>query len=382
MLPEIVFWISLGAVLYTYILYPVLIGAMVLLFSRKRARPDGELPFVSIIISLYNEERVLPLKLKNLSELDYPADRIEFLFGSDGSTDGTNRILEESTLPGLMLRAFPVRRGKVAVVNDLVPAAKGSVVVFSDANTLYQKGTVRRLVERISDPAVGGVCGELVLRSAAGNAAGRGEMSYWSYETLLKRWESECGTILGATGGVYAIRRDLFAPLPVDRPVVDDFLTPLQVVRRGYRMVYEPAAIAYEDASDSIDREFRRRVRIGAQDFSSIRYFADLLNPARGFVAFALWSHKILRWCVPFLALAVLVTTAMLAGEPGFYRWALTIELAVLAAAALGWLTERLGLRVGILGVPYYFVAMNLALFVGFLTFITGRQKATWEVYR
>jgi len=382
MLPEIVFWISLGAILYTYVLYPALIAVMVLLFSRKRPHPDGELPFVSIIVSLYNEERVLPLKLKNLSELDYPADRIEFLFGSDGSTDGTNRILEESTLPGLTLRAFPVRRGKVAVVNDLVPAAKGSVVVFSDANTLYQRGTVRRLVERISEPGVGGVCGELVLRSAAGNAAGRGEMSYWSYETLLKRWESECGTILGATGGVYAIRRDLFAPLPVDRPVVDDFLTPLQVVRRGYRMVYEPAAIAYEDASDSIGREFRRRVRIGAQDFGSIRYFADLLNPARGFVAFALWSHKILRWCVPFLALAVLVTTVMLAGESGFYRWALISELAVLAAAALGWLTERLRLRVGILGVPYYFVAMNLALFVGFLTFLTGRQKATWEVYR
>jgi cellulose synthase/poly-beta-1,6-N-acetylglucosamine synthase-like glycosyltransferase len=207
-------------------------------------------------------------------------------------------------------------------------------------------------------------------------------MSYWSYETALKRWESECGTILGATGGVYAIRRDLFAPLPVDRPVVDDFLTPLQVVRRGYRMVYEPAAIAYEDASDSIDREFRRRVRIGAQDFSSIRYFADLLNPLRGFVAFALWSHKILRWCVPFFALGVLATTVILAGDSSFYAWVLAIELAILAAALLGWITERLRLRVGLLGVPYYFVAMNLALFVGFLTFVSGRQKGTWEVLR
>jgi cellulose synthase/poly-beta-1,6-N-acetylglucosamine synthase-like glycosyltransferase len=383
MLAEILFWISLGAVLHTYFVYPAMMGLLVRI-RRPQAAPDPPpaLPRMSVVVSVYNEESILPEKLKNLETLDYPHDRIEFLFGSDGSTDRSDEILKNASLPGLHHYSFAQRRGKVAVVNDLVSRARGEIIVFSDANTMYRPDTIRSLTAQFADPRVGGVCGELLIQARATTAAGESEGSYWSYETYLKRWESIYQTILGGTGGVYAIRRELFRPLPTHKPVVDDFLIPLEVVRQGYRMVYEPGATAYEEATDSMGKEFRRRVRIGAQNFSGIPEFADLLHPRHGFVAFALWSHKVLRWCVPFFAAIMLATSALLAAMWSLYFWILVGELAILASAFIGWAAERVRIHLGIFSMPYYVVAMNIALFVGFLKFVAGRQRTTWDIIR
>ncbi len=378
----VIFILALAAIAYTYVCYPAIMA--LLAWSRSPLPPPAAHalpPGVSVIISVYNEEGVLDGKLDNLSHIAYPEDRIEFLVGSDGSSDRTCEILAASPLRNLKFFAFSERRGKVAVLNDLVARSRGEIIVFSDANTLYNEQTVLHLVHHFADPSVGGVCGELLL-NAVRDTTGAEEMSYWKYETLLKRWESKYRSILGATGGVYAIRRGLFTPLPTHKPVVDDFLIPLEVLRRGFRMVYEPAALAFEEIAGSVRAEFNRRVRIGAQNFSGIADFLDLLNPRRGYVAFALWSHKILRWCVPFFALTAFGASAALATVDGAFVVIFGVELAILVAVLFGFLAERLALRIGRLGLPYYVIAMNVALLVGFVRFISGMQTTTWTTER
>jgi cellulose synthase/poly-beta-1,6-N-acetylglucosamine synthase-like glycosyltransferase len=378
----VIFYISLAAILYTYCCYPVVV-ALLAWSRRPETLPSAAVPppMVSIVISVFNEERILPAKIENLSRVAYPEGFIEVLFGSDGSTDRSCAILSASALPNLRVFDFPARRGKVAVLNDLVASARGEIIVFSDANTLYDDQTIHQLVRHFVNPAVGGVCGELLLNSG-GTRAGNEEVSYWEYETLLKRWESQSRTLVGATGGVYAIRRELFKPLPAHKPLVDDFLIPLEIPRRGLRMLYEPAALAYEDTGGSVRAEFNRRVRIGAQNFSGIPEFIDLLHPRYGYLAFALWSHKILRWLVPFFSLLVFGTTAALMFVNPAYQVIFGLEVALLALVLVGYLSEALHIRIGILSIPYYVIAMNVALLVGFFRFLLGRQKTTWNTER
>ena len=378
----LIFYISLAAIAYTYCCYPAIM-ALLAWTRRPAAAPPrhAALPKISVVISVYNEESVLQAKLENLSRIAYPDESIEFLVGSDGSSDRTCEILAASSLKNLRAFPFAERRGKVSVVNDLVAQAKGEVIVFSDANTLYNEQTISRLVSHFADPGVGGVCGELLLNAGHGRTGGE-EISYWKYETLLKRWESSYRTILGATGGVYAIRRELFKSLPTYKPVVDDFLIPLEVPRRGLRMVYEPAALAFEETAGSVQAEFNRRVRIGAQNFSGIPDFLDLLNPRRGYIAFALWSHKLLRWCVPFLAVLAFTASAVLAFVDRTFVMVFGAELAVFMVVLIGGIAERARLRIGLLALPYYGVAMNVALLVGFFRFISGRQATTWTTER
>lgn len=380
---EIAFWASVLGIVYTYALYPLLVGLLAALRRRSAPAPDPDtMPGVSVVVSVFNEGCILREKLANLAALEYPADRIEFVFGSDGSTDETVALLRDASLPGLRLFPFTDRRGKSAVLNDLVRESRGEIIVFSDANTMYDPATVRRLVGHFGDPRIGGVCGELLLRSPVETAAGTGETSYWEYETRLKKWESAYATIVGATGGVYAIRRELFRPLPDGKPVVDDLLIPLEVVRRGYRVVYEPGALAYEEASGSIAVEFRRRARIGAQILSGMPEIADLLNPLRGFIALALWSHKILRWAVPLFAVVIFGASMALAPDSVLYAGLLAAGLAGSLLALAGWIAERRGFRLGIFGLPFYIVAMNVALTTGFVRALTGRQRTTWTVER
>jgi len=379
----IVFWCSLLSVVYSYFVYPLIVG----LIAKTAAAPlprgdDGYLPEISLVVSFFNEDAVLPEKLRNMEAVDYPADRIRFLLGSDGSTDGTNRLLASWPRPNKSVLTFPARRGKAPVLNDLVASATGEIVIFSDANTMYHPATVRKLVRMFADPAVGAVCGELVLVPEGSDASGSGEVSYWAYESWLKRNESAIHSLLGATGGVYAIRRSLFEPLPLGKPVTDDFLIPLRIVMRGYRVTYARDAIATEKTSGSMKGEFSRKARIGAQNFAGIGEIAPLLLPKAGFIAFALWSHKIIRWFVPFLALFALAATVVLAASSLFFTVVLACEAAFLLAGLGGFLADRQRVSLGPAGLPYYILAMNTALFLGFVRYILRLQRTTWEVLR
>ncbi len=383
MIPVIVFWASLALIVYTYLLYPALVFVGSLLVRRKDPQSAGEYaPAVSMVISIYNEEKILPGKLKNIASLNYPPEKLEVLIGSDGSTDGSNGILRDSRLPNLHPLLFPGRRGKGPVLNDLLQHATGEIVIFSDANTMYDAGSLLNLVRHFSDPTIGAVCGDLRLQSDLSTSGGIGEWTYWKYESIIKSSESRCRTLLGATGGIYALRRSLYEELPVNKIVTDDFLTPLRVVRRGYRVVYEPRALAYEYATNSISGEYQRKVRIAASNFSTITEISDLLAPRKGFVAFALWSHKIIRWSVPFLLFLVLVTSAVLRSHGFFYLGVLIAFLLIVTLGFLGFVMERMRLKIGKFGIPYYFIAMNFALLAGFFKFILKRQQAVWNVVR
>jgi poly-beta-1,6-N-acetyl-D-glucosamine synthase len=379
---EIVFWLLIFLIAFTYFIYPVIVFILAKAILNRHI-PDAsyELPSVTVVVSVFNEAQILGKKLENLAAIDYPSERISFLFGSDGSTDKTTTILRRSPVE-ITVKEFPARRGKAIVLNDLVAEAKGSIVVFSDANTMFRPETIRKLVQHFADPSVGAVSGELRLVSHPETVGGIGESSYWDYENLLKQKESDVYTILGATGAVYAIRRDLYVPLPTSKPVTDDFLIPLNILKQGYRTRYEGEAHAFERGADSIGSEFRRKVRIGAQNFSSISEFVSLLHPRYGFVSFALWSHKIIRWCVPFMLIGVLASCLTLAASSAVYKWCLWAILSFLVVALMGFVLDKLKIESGPFTFPYYFVAMNAALFVGFLKFLLGKQQATWEIAR
>jgi cellulose synthase/poly-beta-1,6-N-acetylglucosamine synthase-like glycosyltransferase len=380
----IVFWFSVGAILYSYFLYPALIYVLVRMRGRKPEMPLATAQrSVSLVVSCYNEQETLPAKLADITKYSYPTEKIEFLFGSDGSTDRTDEILRAAEQTGT-IRAFTFaqRRGKASVVNDLVANARHDVVVFTDANTIFRPDTIANLVKRFDDPSVGAVCGKLVLLNPGEEPGRQNEHTYWEFENWLKNMESEFNTLLGATGGVYAVRRELYEALPTNRAVSDDFLTPIRIVMKGYRTVYAQEALAYEVSTPSIAKEFRRKARIGAQNYAGISEFRRLLAPSAGLTAFELWSHKIIRWFIPHMMVVAFLVPVALATVSSLFGWILVLQMLLVLAAIGGALADQAGIRIGPLGIPYYGLAMNLALFVGFWKFVFGKQRTTWDIQR
>jgi biofilm PGA synthesis N-glycosyltransferase PgaC len=375
---SVVFWVSVGFIFYTYIGYYVVLKILSKVKKAARILDASEKPSVSMLIAAYNEEGMIREKLGNCLSLDYPADRIEFLVGSDGSTDRTAAIVRETNDPRIRLFDFDRREGKLSVINKIVPEVRGDVLVFSDANTMYSPDAVRRMTAHFADPQVGGVCGNLKLINPNENIGGKGETAYWRYENALKALEGSIRTVFGATGGIYAIRRSLFEPLRVVRTSVsDDFLIPLKVVEKGYDIVYEAAAVASETTSVRMRDEFWRKTRVGSADYHSISQIRKLLNPFRGFVAFGLWSHKVIRWMVPFFLILLLVSNALLLDRTLYLVFGVLQGLFYILGG-LGWLISRLGGKSGPLAFIYYFIITNSALLVGFFRHVTGTQKPTW----
>ncbi|HYV66364.1 MAG TPA: glycosyltransferase family 2 protein [Myxococcales bacterium] len=382
----VLFWVAVLAILHTYLLYPLLLilldgfeqarSAWRYISGWERRRPAAQLglPHVSVLFSAYNEAACIGRRLENLLEQDYPADHLEILVGSDGSTDGTDAIVQHYAARGVKLSRGE-RAGKAGVLARLIGMAKGDVLVLTDANTEFEKDAIRFLVQPLRDPAVGLACGRLRLHSPLG--APIVESWYWKLESLLKMYESRRGCVMGANGGIYAVRRQLFPPMP-EGTVVDDFVAALRVLQTGYEVRYEPEAVAHEEAAPGHSDEYRRRVRIAAGCFRALSQFRDLLAPRHAFTAFALWSHKVLRWLVPQALIVALVTNALLAARSPLYGLLLLGQCGVYGMAALGLLgTSPRHLR-KLTDPAAHFVEMNAALLVGFLRFSRGTQGQTW----
>lgn len=383
---KILFWASIALVVYTYAAYPCLLILLASIhqilrdvrfaFGRRERRcvvPD-QLPSVSLIFSAYNEESVIEEKLLNCAELEYPASRLEILAGCDGCTDRTAALANAAGVSNTRIFDYSARRGKPVVLNELVARAAGDIVVFSDANTMLSKDAVTRLVRHFADPDLGCVSGELTFTAVANGA--RTEGIYWRYEVFLKFLESRLNMLVGANGGLFAIRRNLFSPVP-GHGIIDDFLIAMAIRAQGYRVIYDPEAMATEQTAATVGEEFRRRVRIGAGNFHALRYTWRLLSPMAGLLALAYWSHKVLRWSVPFALISAFSAALVLAGEP-FYGLSAVAALALCAMALVGYRLEGRQIRIAWLAVPYYFLSMNLALALGFLRCITGRQMLVW----
>ena len=372
----VAFWAAAVLLAQTYFLYPLWLVLLARLRPgppRAPARPSSW-PTVSLVVAAHDEAGCIGEKLANSLALDYPADRLEVLIGSDGSTDGTDAVVGAHPDPRVHLSTAP-RAGKTSVLNRCIPAAGGEVVVLSDANTRIDPGALKALVRHFQDPEVGAVCGRLQLYNPT--RAEYEESAYWKYESWLKALEGRQGAVVGANGGLYAMRRALFTRLPPST-IVDDFVIPLRLLDQGYRVLYEPLALASEETTEDYGREFGRRARIAAGNFQSLGLVPGLLSPFRGFPAFAFWSHKVLRWCAPALMLVALAANVALLEQP-FYQVTMAAQvgfygLAVLGSLAVGPLVVR---RTA--GVAYYFVTMNLAIAVGFWRFLRNSQGAAWE---
>jgi cellulose synthase/poly-beta-1,6-N-acetylglucosamine synthase-like glycosyltransferase len=373
------FWISVAAVAYAYVGYPVTIWVAARMFGRG-AEPgeiadDADLPYVSLLIAAHNEEAVIEARIRNALASDYPTDRLEIVVACDGCSDATAAIVRRYAHRGVHLIHIPQRSGKAATINAAMPQLASEVVVLSDANTHVDPAAIRRLVRWFTDRTIGAVCGRLVLTDAAIGANADGV--YWRYETFLKRCEGRLGALLGANGAIYAIRRELFVPIP-PATIIDDFVIPLQAkLRSGCAIVYDSSATASEETAPDIAAEFRRRARIGAGGFQAIGLLWRLSDPRRGWVALAFVSHKVLRWCGPFFMLAAALGSALLYRHP-LYRGALLVQAGFYCTSLAGALLPPMRLP-RLVRVAQLFTGMNAALLVGFWRWCSGAQGATWQ---
>lgn len=377
---QVCFWASASVLFYTYVGYPLVL----LIVSRLRPRPvrRAELtPNVSVIITAYNEEKDIAAKLENTLSLDYPSDKLEIIVASDCSTDRTDEIVREYAERGMRLYRQEERLGKTAAQNAAVERASGEIILFSDATTIYNKDVLRLMLPSFADETVGCVAGRLIYVDPAQSGTGQGARSYWGYETFLKQHESRVCSLIGASGCLYAVRRTAYVPMYPE--ACSDFLIATKMVEQGLRVVFEQAAVCTEETNKRSDRELRMRVRIITQTFTDLWRHRSMMNPLRsGFYAVELFSHKVLRYLVPFLLLIILSSSAVLAPRSIFYMLALVAQLCFYSTALVSWLLERMSVRVRLLALPQYFVLANLASVIAFYKFLRGEHYARWEPIR
>ena len=361
--------------LHAYVLYPL---SLLLLRGREADRGADEprvWPAITLLISAYNEERTLRRKLENVGRIDYPRDRLRTIVVSDGSTDATEAIARQFAARGIELVAFAGRQGKVACLNRVLPEVRSDLVVMSDANSMYEPQSLKRLARRLDDRDVGCVCGELLYDNPDRLASGAGESAYWSYERWVKRLEGRGGALLGANGAIYAYRRALFRE--VDPLMFCDDVIPIRIRIAGFRVLYEPSARCVEEAV-SEDTERRRRRRHASFGMRSmIAMVREAIAAGRGFVAYQAVSHRILRWFGGVWLAAILLGTPWLpAPWNAVCGWGQGI---LYTAAAAGFLLDRLGVRVTILYLPYYALALTAAGTAGLFHYVRDTDRPWWE---
>src|SRR5579859_37727 len=381
MLLSALFWFFGALVVYVYAGYPILLALMARLFPRQNSKNDRFSPPATLLISAYNEVQVISEKVENALALKYPPGRLEIIVISDCSDDGTDEIVTGYASRGVRLVRQPQRLGKTEGLNLAVPQASGHILIFSDANAIYQPDALRQIVAHFVDAKVGYVVGNARYRQIEGRvASAESEGLYWKLETWLKQKESTFGSVVGGDGAIYAIRHELFTPLrPTD---INDFLNPLQIVARGYRGVYEPAAVCFEDAGESFEKEFRRKVRIIGRSLNALLRAPKVLLPwVQPRHWFALVSHKLLRWLVPLFLIALFCCNIVLVDSP-FFRIALALQTLFYAFAASGWILEKRGKSVMVFYLPYYFILVNLASLFGIFNLLTGSLSPTWQTIR
>ncbi len=370
----LIFWFSLGLLLYIYVGYPLFVWALATLFGQAPTRKPIT-PFVSLLIPSYNEEAHIDAKLQNSLALDYPKDRLEIIVASDGSTDRTNAIVERYRGRGVKLLAMRDNIGKAAMLDRTVPLVRGEIVVFSDTSSELEPDALRILMQSFADSRVGCVSGLYRLKVGSDLRA-QGEGLYWRYETFIKQQESRLHSILGAHGAFYAIRKPLFQRLE-EGSINDDYLIPMRIVEQGYRAVYEPGAKSWEHEATSVEGEFARRRRIAAGNCQQINALRSLLNPLRGWVALCFFSHKVLRTLAPLLMIGTLISSWWLPRPLG--ALALILQGLLYASAYAGYLCQRRGKSVRWLSPPLYFCLGNLAMLAGLIKFVVSRQRPSWE---
>lgn len=384
------FWLGLFLVFYTYVGYGLLLAMLVFLKRRVQHTSTSSFrhtnqPEVTFIVAAYNEADCIVEKLHNSLAFHYPPEKIHYFFVTDGSNDGTPDLLRNH--PSTYGKNFYLfheseRKGKIAAVNRVMNHVKTPITIYSDANTYVNPEVIENFVRHYNDPHIGAVAGEKRIRlSELEEASSAGEGLYWKYESLLKKWDAELYSVVGAAGELFSIRTDLYEPIPQDT-IVEDFYLTMRIAAKGYRVAYEPDAYASETGSASISEELKRKIRIAAGGFQALQRLSALLNPFRyGMLSFQFISHRMLRWTLAPLSLPLIfLTNIVLAAQlGGIYTVLLLGQLLFYLFALFGYFFEKRKVKIKFLFVPYYFCFMNYAVYLGFFRFLSGQQSVLWE---
>ncbi|MBS1600327.1 MAG: glycosyltransferase family 2 protein [Bacteroidetes bacterium] len=383
---KIVFWFSLFIVFYSYIGYGILIYCLVKLkkiFFSKKFPGENQLfePDVTLVVSAFNEEDFIEKKIENTFQLDYPPSKLKIVFITDGSTDQTATIIGK--YQRIILLHQPERRGKVAAMNRAMKFVTTSYVIFSDANTLLNTICVKEIIKHYRDPKVGGVAGEKkVISTTDSMAAGVGEGLYWKYESFLKKMDAALYSVVGAAGELFSVRKDLFEDAG-EHVIIEDFVQSLKICMKGYIIQYEPNAFAMESSSATMKDEQKRKIRISAGAFQAMIIVKDLFNVFKyPVLSFQFISHRILRWtlCPVCLVLLFLSNAVLVTQETNsFYVFFFEGQVMMYSIAIIGWIFANRNIMVKVLYVPYYFLFMNLSVFIGFSRFLKKKQSVMWE---
>ncbi|MFA6146801.1 MAG: glycosyltransferase family 2 protein [bacterium] len=370
-------------ILYTYAGYPILL--ILLKYFKKnrieyRSSANSMNPSVSIIITAYNEEKAIRDKISNTLELDYPAEKIQIIVASDGSTDQTEEIVRSFSSRKVKLISVSGRKGKTAVQNAAVLQATGDILVFSDATSVYQKDAIKELVRFFDDPNVGCVGGRLIYRAEGDSASSKGGETYWEYERSIKEYESEVGSLIGVSGAIYAVRKRIYTPIPPDQ--ISDFVIALQTVEYGYRVAFASQAICSETTMRQAGNEFGMRVRVALRSLRALWYKRKIFNPFRfGLFSIQLISHKALRYFVPQMLIILIIFNVLLLRNAE-YLYLFCLQIVFYSLAIAGKILDDRGYALKPASMAYYFCLVNIASLYAFLKFIVGEKIITWEPIR
>lgn len=376
---EVIFWLIIGSIFYTYFGYPLLI-VFLSLFIHNRIKKGAIEPEVTLLITAYNEEKNIAEKLENTLSLDYPKEKLEIIVASDASDDKTDDMVRGFSNRGVVLNRVEGRVGKTETQNRTVKIAKGEIIIFSDATTRYKRDAIKKVVRNYHDPSVGAVSGRYKYVNPTGAPVGIGTILFWKYENLIKGLQTQIKTITGCCGCIYSVRRSLYEPLP--REIISDLVEPLKILEKGYRIAFEPDAVAYEETTETPKEEFGMRVRVISRGMDGLWYMRRLFNPFRyGFVAFQLFSHKVLRWMIPFLLPFLLISNLFLLDRP-FYLLVLIAQVLFYIGALGGYLFDKRGKKGKLLALPLYYCIVNAASIAAFFKTISGKKAIVWETVR
>jgi len=374
---KILFWFLFLLITYHYFVFPLLVVVWAFIKNLK-VRKKTKTPTVTLIIAAYNEEKCIRAKIENCFSLDYPAEKLEIIIVSDGSTDATPTLVEEYENRGVTGLFSPPRRGKTSALNRAVERATGNILVFSDANSMFRVDAIKQLVANFADETIGGVSGRKSIKVNTAREASRGDSLFWKVESYLKSRQSRAGSITTGDGEIFAVRRTLYEEIP-EEIINDDTAITFRIIQAGFRVIYEPAAVSEEEASIVLKDDFNVKVRMVSGGYQTLQYFGDVIFPPRDFFAVQFISHKILRWTMP-VWLAALFTVNLFLLQ-GWYLVFFLLQVAFYLLALWGYIMKKQGKEPGkFLYIPLYYCTMNIAAFKGLLSFL--RKESQVKIWK
>jgi cellulose synthase/poly-beta-1,6-N-acetylglucosamine synthase-like glycosyltransferase len=381
---EILFWVPVALIVYAYVGYPLLV-ILLSFFVNSKVKKSFNEPKVSLLIAAYNEEKEIERKLKNSFDLDYPKDKLEIVVASDGSTDATEDIVKRYSKNDMGIRVVlhrvEGRLGKTATQNSAVKACQGDIIVFSDAASMYDRGAIRALVRNYADPTVGAVSGMYKYINKEGSSVGFATILFWNLENFIKGRQTRIRTVTGCCGCIYSVRKNLYTDLPPT--IISDLVEPLTILQKGYRIVFEPEALALEETAGKTKEEFKMRIRVIVRGMNGMLFVRSLFNPFRyPYVALQLISHKLMRWLVPVFCIIAFISNIFLALSSRIYLILLILQLVFYSLSVIGHYLDKAGIHKKVFYLPLYFCVVNLASLISMFKVMKKDNIVTWQTQR